>query len=550
MLRKWSTVLLRLMWYAAQPPADQPFDPEDPMTPQTARRLAFALAPVLGATALAVQPAAAVTAPPQPTHALPSALDVAVPYQGMTFCDPVARPGVLNFARLMTSHYGVGSTGGITRACGNGVTEHSDGRAWDWMLSSTNPDQKAIADSVVAWLVAPDAQGRPGAMARRFGIMYIIWNRKQWRAYDMGRGWADYHGSSPHTDHIHFSFTWNGAMGKTSWWTGVAATSYLTGPGTATGDPGSSTPITELKYGMENDYVKALQRALGGLPITGWFGPMTQGKVREYQQAHALSVTGVAEKVMLTQLGITLPGWSNGSGSGSGSAGDLRYGTESDAVKALQRALGGLPITGWFGPMTLARVKEYQGSHRLPVTGIADLATRTALGMVGGSTGQPTTCTPSAAALAAATASNATRYTAYLDVLLRTGCSGTAVRVLQAALGGVTVDGVYGPRTQAAVASYQSANGLLATGVADRPVWLALQRRGYPYLEYRLTVLRYGSEGAAVSALQRALGINPTGWFGPITEGKVKAFQKASSITQTGVVATLTWTALDRRDGR
>lgn len=59
MLRKWSTVLLRLMWYAAQPPADQPFDPEkDPMTPQTARRLAFALAPVLGATALAVQPAA------------------------------------------------------------------------------------------------------------------------------------------------------------------------------------------------------------------------------------------------------------------------------------------------------------------------------------------------------------------------------------------------------------------------------------------------------------------------------------------------------------
>jgi peptidoglycan hydrolase-like protein with peptidoglycan-binding domain len=366
----------------------------------------------------------------------------------------------------------------------------------------------------------------------------------------MGRGWADYHGSSPHTDHIHFSFTWNGAMGKTSWWTGVAATSYLTGPGTATGDPGSSTPITELKYGMENDYVKALQRALGGLPITGWFGPMTQGKVREYQQAHALSVTGVAEKVMLTQLGITLPGWSNGSGSGSGSAGDLRYGMESDAVKALQRALGGLPITGWFGPMTLARVKEYQGSHRLPVTGIADLATRTALGRVGGSTGQPTTCTPSAAALAAATASNATRYTAYLDVVLRTGCSGTAVRVLQAALGGVTVDGVYGPRTQAAVASYQSANGLLASGVADRPVWLALQRRGYPYLEYRLTVLRYGSEGAAVSALQRALGINPTGWFGPITEGKVKAFQKASSITQTGVVATLTWTALDRRDGR
>ncbi len=65
MLRKWSTVWMRPKWYDASPSADQPLDPEDLMTPQTARRLAFALAPVLGATALAVQPAAAVTAPPQ-----------------------------------------------------------------------------------------------------------------------------------------------------------------------------------------------------------------------------------------------------------------------------------------------------------------------------------------------------------------------------------------------------------------------------------------------------------------------------------------------------
>src|SRR3954470_9526800 len=66
---------------------------------------------------LAATPAAAVQAPPSRT--LPSGLDVYVPYQAQTICDPVARPGVLAFARLMTSHYGMGSTGLIGRTCGS-----------------------------------------------------------------------------------------------------------------------------------------------------------------------------------------------------------------------------------------------------------------------------------------------------------------------------------------------------------------------------------------------------------------------------------------------
>ena len=38
MLRKWSTVWMRPKWYDASPFADQPIDPEDLMTPQTARQ--------------------------------------------------------------------------------------------------------------------------------------------------------------------------------------------------------------------------------------------------------------------------------------------------------------------------------------------------------------------------------------------------------------------------------------------------------------------------------------------------------------------------------
>jgi hypothetical protein len=49
--------------------------------------------------------------------------------------------------------------------------------------------------------------------------MYIIWNRRIFRAYNPGAGWEPYSGTNPHTDHIHFSFAWNGARKQTSWWT-------------------------------------------------------------------------------------------------------------------------------------------------------------------------------------------------------------------------------------------------------------------------------------------------------------------------------------------
>ncbi len=97
------------------------------------------------------------------------------------------------------------------------------------MINASKPEQLALANALTRWLAAPDAQGRPGAMAKRFGINYIIWNRQMWRAYDPGRGWAPYYGVSPHTDHIHFSFNWDGAYKRTSWWSGVAVTT-LTGP--------------------------------------------------------------------------------------------------------------------------------------------------------------------------------------------------------------------------------------------------------------------------------------------------------------------------------
>lgn len=60
-------------------------------------------------------------------------------------------------------------------------------------------------------------------------------------------------------------------------------------------------------------------------------------------------------------------------------------------------------------------------------------------------------------------------------------------------------------------------------------------------------VLRLGSVGDDVRRLQAKLGMSPTGYFGDLTLAKVRAFQAAHGIPTTGVVASLTWGALNRQ---
>ncbi len=237
--------------------------------------------PVLAVPVVAAG-ASAATAPKPPTKSLPSALDVASPYQAQRLCDPNAKPGVVAFAKLMSSHYKLGTASwGITRNCNSGLTEHSEGRAWDWMLSVNKPNEKVVADAVTRWLSAPDAQGRPGAMARRFGIMYIIWNHKMWRAYDPGRGWATYTGPVPHTDHVHFSFSWDGAYGRTSWWTGKALTRSTRAPPRHPSPPPRRRPrrrSTPCSSRAPQDLTSRWRRGSSASTPDGVFGPEDGGR--------------------------------------------------------------------------------------------------------------------------------------------------------------------------------------------------------------------------------------------------------------------------------
>lgn len=57
-------------------------------------------------------------------------------------------------------------------------------------------------------------------------------------------------------------------------------------------------------------------------------------------------------------------------------------------------------------------------------------------------------------------------------------------------------------------------------------------------------ILKRGMSGAAVTALQKLLGIAQDGKFGQATEANVKAFQKAKGLVADGIVGLATWTAL------
>jgi hypothetical protein len=180
-------------------------------------------AALFAAAALAVMTivAAGLTGPPagaSPTEPLfPERIDRYSTYEGQQTCSDHVQPGVAAFRSVVLPAYPGTGAGYFLRDCNQGgQSEHKDGRAWDWTI----PDgHQADAENCLAWLLSADSYGHDNSVLRRFGIMYIIWNHRIWRAYAHEQGWQPYNGSDPHTTHVHFSFGWDGALEETSWFT-------------------------------------------------------------------------------------------------------------------------------------------------------------------------------------------------------------------------------------------------------------------------------------------------------------------------------------------
>lgn len=185
------------------------------------RRLRLAAATAIAAvsaTVLAGAGGSGATAAPPGSPMFGPVIDYAASYDGQSTCSPTVKPGLAAFRSMVQSAYGVKDMG-IVRACSiGGTSEHKEGRAWDIGFNYYNSTQRAQADQLIAWLLATDEHGNEYANARRLGVMYIIWNRRIFRMYRPHDGWLAYTGPDPHTSHIHMSFSWDGALKRSTWY--------------------------------------------------------------------------------------------------------------------------------------------------------------------------------------------------------------------------------------------------------------------------------------------------------------------------------------------
>jgi peptidoglycan hydrolase-like protein with peptidoglycan-binding domain len=122
----------------------------------------------------------------------------------------------------------------------------------------------------------------------------------------------------------------------------------------------------------------------------------------------------------------------------------------------------------------------------------------------------------------------------------QSGDTGENVRTVQYLLNAhsasLSVDGDFGPATQAAVKAFQKAHGLTQDGIVGNQTWPAL-----------IITVQSGSTGDAVKAVQsqvdsrlpKRLAID--GDFGPQTQDAVEGFQNPIGATVDGIVGPQTW---------
>ena len=352
-----------------------------------------------------------------------------------------------------------------------------------------------------------------------------------------------------------------------------------------------SYPGSPLQQGSRGSAVFTLQRQLnriakdypflGKLTVDGIFGAQMADTVKRFQKQFSLTADGVVGRqtwykisyiyvsvkdlAELTSEGETSSGTlSDGSWGGT----TLRQGSTGSAVEQLQFWLNtlaqydaGIPSTavdGVFGSRTAAAVRAFQRREGLTVDGVVGRTTWTALydefRSIQSDNGTPN---------------------AYPGTPLRQGSNGQNVRLVQfwlkiartvyTSLRSVTVDGVFGEATTAAVKRFQSYFGLTSDGVVGRTTWQKLYEVYNDIANKLLSanlrpgeypgVLRRGSTGTAVRELQFYLylmsayetsipAVSIDGSFGAATEAAVRAYQRFAGLTVDGVVGRTTWSSL------
>lgn len=150
-------------------------------------------------------------------------------YEGQVICTSTAQPGTRALARYLLWRYPSTKSMGMMRGCGvGGTSEHKDGRAFDWGADVSRSTTKSAAYHFIRAALATDSAGNRSALARRLGIMYLIYNDTIWSSSRDFEPKAYLHRSCTtrakcsrtlrHLDHVHISLGYGGAAAQTSWY--------------------------------------------------------------------------------------------------------------------------------------------------------------------------------------------------------------------------------------------------------------------------------------------------------------------------------------------
>lgn len=199
-------------------------------------------------------------------------------------------------------------------------------------------------------------------------------------------------------------------------------------------------------------------------------------------------------------------------------AGSLRQGSQGDAVKELQKALGVTPVDGKFGPATTAAVKKFQTANKLTVDGIAGPATWAAIGK------QKPAVMP-----------------ALQTIIQKPFTQVQNFDIANAAAPAPTPTPTPAPaptlKPTPAATPTPTATPSTATVTAQTP------SNSVPISQR--PVLRKGMTGAWVSFWQKSIEAPVTSSFDTNTFNLTKAWQVKNGLVGDGVVGAATWTALN-----
>ena len=131
-------------------------------------------------------------------------------------CDPSAKPGVTALRDLVLATYPCTTQRGDRPRLQHRRHQRAQGGPGLGLDDPGRPPRGRRAPRLAPRDRRPRQQPRhgpaPGHHVHRL-------EPQIWRAYKALEGWQPYTGSNPHTDHVHFSFSWAGAKKQTSFWT-------------------------------------------------------------------------------------------------------------------------------------------------------------------------------------------------------------------------------------------------------------------------------------------------------------------------------------------